>query len=261
MIDVSAYLGHFAYRQLRHNTGAGLVQYMDRFGIQRAVVSSAAAITYRNPQAGNEEVAAEVAAHRSRLIPFAVLSPAYAGWQDDLKICHEEFGMKGLRLYPKWHNYTLADPRCRALVDAAAERSMVISIPVRVEDPRQQGWLIDIPDLNLDEVARLIRACPKARFIVANGSGIVNSALGRGAKGLPGNYAVDISRLSVEFGNELGQLISILGEDRVLFGTGMPFQYPGPALAKLDMLEASAAVKEKIRSQNALRWLGLPAGQ
>jgi predicted TIM-barrel fold metal-dependent hydrolase len=41
----------------------------------------------------------------------------------------------------------------------------------------------------------------------------------------------------------------------------MPFQYPGPALAKLDMLEASAAVKEKIRSQNALRWLGLPAGQ
>ena len=43
MIDVSAYLGHFAFRQIRHNTGAGLVRFMDRFGIDRAVVGSAAA--------------------------------------------------------------------------------------------------------------------------------------------------------------------------------------------------------------------------
>ena len=75
MIDVNAYLGHFAFRQLRHNTGDSLVRLMDRFGIERSVVSSAAAITYRNTQAGNEEVAAETRAHRSRLIPFAVLTP------------------------------------------------------------------------------------------------------------------------------------------------------------------------------------------
>ena len=259
MIDVSAYLGHFAFRQIRHNTGAGLVRFMDRFGIDRAVVGSAAAITYRNPQPGNEEVAGEVEGHGSRLIPFAVLSPAYAGWQDDLKICHEQFGMKGLRLYPKWHNYTLADPRCRALVNAAAERRMVVSIPVRVEDRRQQGWLVDIPDLEMDEIAGLIRACPQARFIVANGSGIADSVLGRKNSGMPDNYAVDISRLSVEFANELGQLLEILGEDRLLFGTGMPFHYPGPAMAKIEILQASDAVKAKIRAGNAARWLDLPA--
>ena len=171
MIDVHAYLGHFAFRQLRHNTGAGLVRLMDRFGIDRAVVASAAAITYRNPQAGNEEVAAEVEAHRSRLIPFAVLNPAYAGWRDDLKICHEQFGMKGLRLYPRWHRYALTDPRCRELVNAAAERRMVVSIPIRVEDRRQQSWLVDIPDVELEEIAGLIRDCPQARFIMHSASG------------------------------------------------------------------------------------------
>jgi uncharacterized protein len=259
MIDVSAYLGHFAFRQIRHNTGTGLVQYMDRFGIQRAVVGSAAAITYRNPQAGNEEVAAEVEAHRSRLIPFAVLNPAYAGWQDDLKICQEQFGMKGLRLYPRWHHYSLSDPRCRELVNAAAERRMVVWIPVRVEDRRQQSWLVDIPDVELSEIAGLIRACPKARFIVASGSGLAESPLGRKDGGLPDNYAIDISRLSVEFSNELGQLLSNLGEDRLLFGTGMPFHYPGPAIAKLEILQAPEAVKAKIRSENAIRWLDLPA--
>jgi predicted TIM-barrel fold metal-dependent hydrolase len=255
VIDVSAYLGHFAFRQLRHNTGNGLVRLMDRFGIQRAVVSSAAAITYRNPQSGNEEVATEVEAQRARLIPFAVLSPAYAGWEDDLKICNEQFGMRGVRLYPRWHNYKLTDPRCRDLVNAAAARNMLVSIPVRVEDRRQQSWLVDIPDVEADEIAPLIRACPKARFLIQNASGLAGTVLGKKGSGLPDNYAVDIARLSVEFGNELGTLLANLGEDRVLFGTGVPFHYPGPAIVKLEMLWAPDAVKEKIRSKNAERWL------
>ncbi|HPT28760.1 MAG TPA: amidohydrolase family protein, partial [Bryobacteraceae bacterium] len=163
--------------------------------------------------------------------------------------------------YPNWHNYKLQDPRCRNLVNAATERGMTVSIPVRVEDRRQQGWLIDIPDVELSEITDLIRACPKARFIIQNASGVAGSALGRRDNGLPENYAFDIARMSVEFGNEIGNLLAILGEDRLLFGTAMPFHYPGLPLAKLDMLKASSAVKEKIRSGNAERWLGVQAQQ
>ncbi len=121
MIDVNAYLGPFAFRRLRHNTAASLLTLMDAKKIDKAVVSSAPAITYRNAQAGNEEVAEDIQGHRDRLIPFAVINPFYAGWQDDLKICHEQFGMTGLRLYPKWHNYSLADACCRELITAATE--------------------------------------------------------------------------------------------------------------------------------------------
>jgi predicted TIM-barrel fold metal-dependent hydrolase len=230
---------------------------MDRFAIERALVSSASAITYRNPHAGNEEVAAEVRAHPSRLLPCAVLSPAYAGWQDDLKICHEQFGMKAVRLYPRWHNYKLTDARCRELVNAASERRMLISIPVRVEDRRQQGWLVDIPDLEFEEIAGLVRACPKARFVIGNASAVAGSVLGRKSSGLPENYAVEITRITVEFRNELAQLLESLGDERVMLGTGMPFHYPGPALVRVEILQASDAVKAKIRSQNAARWLGL----
>ena len=101
IIDINAYLGHFAFRPLRHNTASALLRLMDAKKIDKAVVSSASAITYRNAQAGNEEVAAEVEGHRDRLIPFAVINPSYAGWRDDLKACHEAFGMRGLRLYPE----------------------------------------------------------------------------------------------------------------------------------------------------------------
>ena len=257
IVDVNAYLGHFAFRRLRHNTAASLLALMDAKKIDRAVVSSAGAITYRNTQAGNEEVAEEVHGHSDRLIPFAVINPFYAGWQDDLKICHEEFGMTGLRLYPKWHNYQLSSPCCRELVNAATERGMVISIPIRVEDNRQRSWLLNIPDVPLEEIVGLVKTHQEARFILLNGIGYTGCPLGRKDNGLPPNYAIGLSRLSAVLANELGQLITNLGAGRVMFGTGMPFNYPDPALVKLEVLDASESDKERIRSQNATAWLRL----
>lgn len=253
MIDVNAWLGHFAFRRLRNNTAAELLRLMDRKRIEKAVVASADAITYRNPQAGNEEIAAAVKPHRDRLIAQAVLNPAYAGWRDDLKICRDDFGMAGVRLLPRWHNYRLTDGPCLELAHAAAERKMPITIPQRIEDRRQQSWLVDVADVSLDEIAALVKAAPGASFILTNGLGYPGSALGRGAAP---NYFIEICLLTAELANELAQLLSSLGEDRLLFGTGMPFHYPDPALAKLEVLDAPERVKEKIRRGNAARLLG-----
>ena len=259
IIDVNAYLGHFAFRRLRHNTADSLLRLMDARKIDRAVVSSASAITYRNAQAGNEEVDGEVKAHRDRLIPFAVINPTYVGWEDDLKTCHEQSGMRGLRLYPGWHNYKLSDPRCLDLVHAAAARGLVVSIPIRVEDPRERSWLVDVPDVALDDVASLVRACPEAKFLLLNGIGYVRSPLGRAGDGLPANYRIEISRLTAFLDDELGTLVKSLGPDRIVFGTGMPFSYPDPALVKLEVLGVNPEQKEKIAWRNAAEWL--PGGR
>lgn len=256
ILDVSAYLGHFAFRRLRYNTAAGLLTLMDRSRIDRAVVSSASAIAYRNPQEGNEELLAEIKPHADRFTGFAVLNPAYAGWLDDLKMCGDA-GMRGVRLYPRWHNYRLRDSSCLRLVEAATNLGMLISIPYRVEDRRQGSWLADIPDVEHDEVAQLIKAAPSAHFILVNGSGFTGSVLGRGNNGLPANYVVDMARVESAMGNELGRLIENLGEDRVVFGTGIPFHYPGPALAKMEILAQSPAVKQKIEWHNAAKLLRL----
>jgi uncharacterized protein len=257
MIDLNAYLGHFAFRQLRHNTASGLLRLMDRHRIDRAAVSSAAAIAYRNAHAGNEELAAEVKGHTDRLIPFAVLNPAYSGWRDDLKQCREEFGMRGLRLYPRWHNYKLTDASCLELVNAAAANSMPVTIPLRTEDRREQSWLVDVPDVAHDEIAAVIEAAPKAHFVLMNGLGFTSSRLGRKNSGLAANYSIEICRISSVMDNELGRLIDALGEDRIVFGTGIPFHYAGPPMVSLDALDAPEAVKEKIRHGNAARLLGI----
>lgn len=255
IIDMNAYLGHFAFRPLRHNTARTLLALMDAKQIDRAVVSSASAITYRNPQSGNEELAAEVASHRDRLTPLAVINPFYAGWRDDLAACHEGMGMRGLRLYPHWHNYRLGDDRCHALIDAATERNMVVSIPIRVEDVRERSWLIDVPDIALPEIVALVKTFPKTRFVLLNGVGFTNSPLGRKDNGLPANYLIEISRLDSLIANEIGQLVANIGADRVVFGSGMPFNYPDPALLKLEVLDAARDVKEAIAWKNASKWL------
>jgi predicted TIM-barrel fold metal-dependent hydrolase len=255
MVDVNAYLGHFAFRRLRHNTASALLKLMDEKRIDQAWVSSASAITYRNAQSGNEELAEEVRAHGDRLIPFAVINPAYAGWKEDLKTCHEKMGMRGIRIYPRWHNYTLSSKPCLELVNLAAERGLLVSIPQRVEDPRERSWLINVPDLPLPEIAALIKACPQAKFVLLNGLGFHSSPLGRADSGLPANYVMEISRLTALLDNQIGQLITNLGADRLVFGTGTPFSYPDAGLLKLEVLTASKEDKDKIGSGNALKWL------
>jgi len=255
IVDTNAYLGYFAFRQLRHNTAAELLRMMDDKGIEKAMVSSSSAITYRNTQPANEAMAEEVKGHRDRLIPFAVINPFYAGWQDDLKICHEEFGMKGVRLYPKWHNYALSDRCLLDLIHQATERKMIVSIPLRVEDYRQRSWLVDVPDVPLAEIVDLVKACPQARFILLNGRGYTGSPLGKKDNDLPANYYIEISRVSATLADELGTLVSRLGPERVVFGTGIPFKYPDPSLVKMEVLDAPPEVKEKIRGGNAARLL------
>ena len=107
----------------------------------------------------------------------------YAGWQDDLKICHEHMGMRGLRLYPRWHNYRLDSKPCLALVQAATERGLIVSLPMRVEDPRT-NWLVNVPDVPLTEVAELVKACPKAHSSCQR-LALMNTPLGPWDNGLP----------------------------------------------------------------------------
>ncbi|MBL8176915.1 MAG: amidohydrolase family protein [Bryobacterales bacterium] len=258
MIDINAYLGHYAFRRLRHNTAAELLQLMDRASIEAALVSSAAAIAYRNAQPANEDLASGIRPHASRLLGCAVVNPAYAGWREDLAACHENLGMRALRLYPRWHGYKLTDPDCLDLVRQAATRGMIVTIPLRVEDRRQQSWLVDIPDVPADEIAALLRAVPQAKFVLLNGSGYTATILGKPANGLPANYAVDICLLRTELDDEIGTLIDTLGPHRVLFGTGMPFHFPHAALVKMEFLDRDETTKRRLRRDNAKALLGLP---
>lgn len=257
VFDVNAYLGHWFARRLAVTGAAGLLALMDSYGIERAVVGSLAAVMYRNVQSGNEDLAREVERHRDRLVPFGVVNPAYAAWESDLAWCAGTLGARGIRLYPQYHGYRLADRCCDEACAACAERGLVVILLQRQEDYRQSHWMVDARDLLLDDIAALVARHPNTRFILMEAAGYTGSRLLRDAAALPRNWWVEISRESVFMDKELPRLVQTLGADRLLFGTGMPLKLAGPVVLKMRHLAVPPGDKRKIFGGNLAALLGL----
>jgi predicted TIM-barrel fold metal-dependent hydrolase len=258
IIDINAWIGRWPFRALQHNTAPELVALMDRKRIDKAIVSSLDAILYKNCQVGNEQLATEVAAYPDRLIPFATVNPTYADWRTDVIRCQEDLGMCGLRVFPSYHGYALEDESCAELMEVAAERGLPVAIPLRMEDRRQQHWMDTAPDLTPKAVGELVGRFPAVRFMILNGIGTATDwATLQGARAI-----VDISRLTNlrmrpgPHDSSIPGLIAALGVEKLAFGTGIPIKYPEPAFLKVEILDATREIKERIYWQNAAEMLG-----
>ncbi len=257
IIDANAWLGHWPFRQLRHNDVPGLLGLMDANAIDMAVVSSIHGIFYKNCQRANEELAEAVKGHRDRLIPFAVLNPNYPGWQRNLRLCREHLDFRGLRLFPAYHDYTLTDASSLEMIGAATEMGMPVSLPMRVVDVRQRHWMDTERNLTVPEIEAVVKACPDTSFIILNALGLESSSVFAGNREGGRQVVTDLSRMTAVMGNNIGAVIDAYGAESIVFGTGIPFKYPRPALLKVEVLQADEAQKEKILSGNLRRILSL----
>jgi uncharacterized protein len=56
-------------------------------------------------------VADYVAAHPDRLIGFLSVDPTQDGWERELRVGHEELGLRGIKLLPMYAGFSMDDPR------------------------------------------------------------------------------------------------------------------------------------------------------
>jgi predicted TIM-barrel fold metal-dependent hydrolase len=250
-IDVNTYVGHWPFRQLRHNTAEALVRRMDERDIDRAVVASIDGILYKNVHSANETLTEAVRPFRDRLIPFATLNPTYPGWREDLRRCAEDLELSGLRLYPQYHGYRLDDPDGLALIDAATELGWAIQVPMRIVDRRQRHRWDVAEDLAPEGLYAALGERPQASWMLLNCLGLDGKQLGHG------RYLVEISRMTAVLQRNIQALIESAGPQHLAFGTSMPFKVPEPALLKLEVLDVAPEVGERIAWRNAYEMLGL----
>jgi predicted TIM-barrel fold metal-dependent hydrolase len=259
-IDIHAYIGHWPFRPLHGNTSDGLLASMKRYGIDYAVVSNIHGIFYKNPQAANEELAAAVAHHGGRLIPFAVLNPTYTDWEYDLEMCHTKLGMRGIRLYPQYHDYDVRDPRLTALMKMASGLKMPVAFSLRVVDDRQRSWLDVDKRLNVADIAWIVERAPESKLVVLNAAlPATNDSASQILEKADILFdTVYASGTGVAMGAyHLADGIAKYGPKKFAFGTAAPFREPVTALLRIEVSkETDAVTKDLIWSGNTRRFLG-----
>ena len=266
LVDINAYIGHWPYRRLRGNTLKSMLERMDKFGVDKAVVANINGIFYKDTHSANEELHSEMESNKAfieRFIPFATMNPVLPWWEHSLQVSNEEFGMRGIRLYPLYHEYDINDPRCIELVKAARDRQMPISIPLRMIDFRQRSWLDIGEELDLNHVASLVKEVPDAQYIILdtrqiNGRKITKESLEILKKADILFDTVRSSGVPIKgySGESLNEFIQTYGSEKLAFGTETPFiDYCSPFIRMAVFEEANEEVKKKIWSGNARRML------
>ena len=256
IIDCNAYLGHYPFRRLLHNTTDSMVELMDRNGIDRAIVSWLPSVFYRDTHSGNQELFDAVRKHPSRFVPIATVNPRYVGWRRDLTESVEKLGMKGITLIPSHHGYNLTDDLGQEALAQISELGIPLVLTQRFEDRRQRHHWDNAEDLESKTILDIAKAHPKLKLMLSNWIGLDGAKLADA--GLKGRCLIDFSRLHVILNKDVPKLIESLGLESIAFGSHMPFDYLGPSLVKLANLETLPPEGfEMISWRNAVSFFGL----
>lgn len=267
LIDINANVGHWPFMQRRYNTCELLLQRMNKFGVNISVVSNINGIFYKNTQSANEELYNELKSRRhfrERFMPFAVINPIYAGWRDDLDTCVNKMGMRGVRVYPKYHDYEITDPSLLELVKRVRDYGLPVAFTVRMIDSRIRSWMdipyvpgTEKPEWTLSSILPVIKSVPDAKYLILN---VANGIVLRSDedKELVKNSDIlfDTSGRQV---NSLPELLKIYGTGKFAFGSHSPFLDYLTGLLRIETLresEADETTKELLRWKNAERVLG-----
>ena len=253
MIDFCCAIGPWAFRRLPVTTSDGCRKALWREKIDRAVVSSLAAVLYKNPHEGNVQLIEEIGRASRTFIPFAVLNPMFPGWEEDLRRCREELGMRGLRLYPNYQGWSLRRREARALVRAAAAIGWVTVVSIRLEDERFHHWRMKVKPTPVADAARLALAVPEATVILSGGTYLEIEAFFR-AVGDASNAFAEIGWVKSPL-EAVKACVEQFGAERLLFGTNFPLDVPWCGTAKIRRADIPEAAKAAILGGNAARLL------
>jgi len=255
VIDTNVHLFQWPFRRLSGDTPDELVTQLRNRGVRQAWAGSFEALFCRDISAVNARLA--TACNKSGpgfLIPFGCVNPTSPDWEEDLRRCQEEHRMPGIRLYPNYHGYTMADARLIRLLALAASREMIVQIALAMEDQRTQIQWMMVPPVDPGPLAPIVSKLPTLKLVLLNGANMAidntaEIAVLRGAQ----NVFFDIARNEGIGGLEA--LIASTSSDRVLFGSHFPFFYFESSLLKVKEADLTGSQKVALTEGNAKRLL------
>jgi predicted TIM-barrel fold metal-dependent hydrolase len=231
IIDTNVNLFRWPFRRLPGDETSQLVAHLRKQNVVQAWAGSFDAILHKDIGGVNARLVKECRAHgRNLLVPFGSVNLKLPGWQEDLRRCHEDYKMPGVRLHPNYHGYALADPVFTEFLNQATMRRLIVQIVVSMEDIRTQHPLVRVPPVEVAGLPRIIEKDPRVRIMLLNwGMALRGRLLQPIAESKP--VCLDISM--VEGVEGVSRLLERVSPERVLFGSYYPFFLFEAALLKM----------------------------
>lgn len=250
LIDSNVNLGPWPFTPVRDRTGPELAAHLAASGIRRALVSHLGAVFQPEPMATNRKLFAAVR-RTAALLPVPVINPALANWREQLAECRAATLIRAVKIFPNYHNYSLASRRLDPFLDALDEAGLRLVINVRLEDERHRYFALRIKGVPLTQVAAFLQRHPRRHVLF---TGLYKPEVEKLAPAHD-NFSADVA--FCELTNTLERILRKIPAHRLLLGTCTPLLSTYGEVGKLTDARISAAAKKLIGSENARRFFKL----
>lgn len=240
LTDCHVYLGSNPFRQLGgENFLPGLMQR----GVTEAWAGAFEGLLRRDVANVNREL---VKACQNDIVrPCGTINLSLPAWQDDVKRCAEDHGMRVIRLHPNYHGYALTAPAFRELLPLAVKHRLLIQLVVQMEDERTQNPQVRVAPVDLKPLPGILKEVPEARLMLLNSNAAM---LLRHLQECP-NVWLDFAMIEGVGGVET--LLKTWPVERVVFGSFAPVFYWESARLKMQESALDATQATAMQWQNA----------
>lgn len=254
-IDTNTYLGDWPFRNLPGAGVEALLATFSHYGVDQAWTGSFDGLLHKDLASVNARLADACAAHdNSILLPFGSVNPALPQWEDDLRRCAEDHGMRGIRLHPAYHGYTLDDTRFQALLEAAAEHRLIVQLAVTMEDERMMHPLARVEHVDVAPLTAAVEPIPALRLVLLNAFRAVR---GKALDSLVATGKITFDIAWIEGIEGIRTLSSQVPLEKLVFGSYAPYFYFESSLLKLKESALNDSELALVQGGNAEQVLSL----
>lgn len=245
LVDTNIHLFQWPFRSLPLDTTSQLVRRLQELGITQAWAGSYEALLHRNLTAVNARLAKACAQHRM-LVPIGAINPHSEGWQEDLRQCVQCHRMPGIRLYPGYHRYSLADERLDSLLAQASQQGLFVQVVIALEDTRTQHPQMQVPDVDLQPLAAMMDKHAELHVQLLGARFTPQRLID-----LAGIDRVYFDTARLDQTDALASVMQTAAAERVMLGSHAPLLIPEAVLIRLDEHPIDDAAIQRVTWRNA----------
>jgi predicted TIM-barrel fold metal-dependent hydrolase len=249
LTDCHVYLGSHPFRRLDGEDSAAFAENLRQRGVTEAWVGAFEGLLRRDVTDVNR-LTAERCKSDAIFRPCGAVNLTLPAWQDDVKRCAEDHGMRVIRLHPNYHGHTLEVSAFRELLALATKHRLLVQVVTQMEDERTQNPQVRVPPVDLKPLPDLMKEMPDVRVMVLNANA---SMVLRHLQDCP-NTTLDFAM--IEGVGSVENLLKIWPLERLVFGSFAPVFYWESARLKVQESALDTAQAAAIHWGNASALLG-----